>query len=861
MVRTATERRRVDGRKAMVTACSIAALTLSAAPQAWAQEAQEPAPPPAPEQTEIDEPRIVVIGNRAIVAALEDVPVEQTYDEDRVASYAVSTLSEVLNEIRSENGDADPTVLVNGQPVSDLGDIADLPVEAIARIEALPRGSAQRVGGVAGQRAYNVVLRRSVKSATVTLGREVATEGGWGEGKGELLLNYIAGQDRIGLTLRASDSDALFESERDSFTPRVQRFAFSPFGNIIPVSQTPDAQVDPALSALVGRPVTIVALPLGSTIPSLAELASGANLTNPNQLSYYRSLRGAARPYQAAIAGNKTLTPWLSLSFNGRLNWSQNTSYSGLPSARFLIPASNPSTPFSVPVYLALSDRSRPLLSVSDTSAGSFSATLNGTFARFRATVVGRYDERERTYVTDSAPGSSIAVDSATNPFDGSLAGSIPVTVRTSHSKSTTSQLAADVEGPVFGLPAGALWFRAGLGIQHETLDANDTSGDRSFRRHQLVAKGGITIPLTGRDPAFLPGFGSSDIAFDIAWVELGKYGTLERHSAAFNWQPIPMLRLAASEVYDERAIQPELLAAPTVITPNVPYFDPLTGETVDVTTIYGGVAAVDNEEQRTRTLSLTASPLPKYNLQLDAAYLVTDISNQLGALPPPSTAVATAFPDRFQRDAGGTLILVDNRSVNFARQHSRQLRLGVGFTIPLTEPVNPPRLAGAPAPRRILPIKLQVNASHTYLLEDTTVIREGLPQIDLLNGGGIGFGGGRQRHATQATVAVTQGGTGFRLSARQRGVNFLTVGTLSAPDLLTFDRLFTVDLKIFADLAQLMPNNAMAKDVRFTIGFENLTNERQRVTNSLGATPLSYQPVYRDPIGRTVMVELRKIF
>jgi outer membrane receptor protein involved in Fe transport len=169
--------------------------------------------------------------------------------------------------------------------------------------------------------------------------------------------------------------------------------------------------------------------------------------------------------------------------------------------------------------------------------------------------------------------------------------------------------------------------------------------------------------------------------------------------------------------------------------------------------------------------------------------------------------------------------------------------------------------VAGAPAPRRILPIKLQVNASHTYLLEDTTVIREGLPQIDLLNGGGVGFGGGRQRHTTQATVAVTQGGTGFRLSARQRGVSFLTVGTLTAPDLLTFDRLFTVDLKVFADLGQLMPNNSMAKDVRLTIGFENLTNERQRVTNSLGTTPLSYQPIYRDPIGRTVMLELRKVF
>ena len=33
------------------------------------------------------------------------------------------------------------------------------------------------------------------------------------------------------------------------------------------------------------------------------------------------------------------------------------------------------------------------------------------------------------------------------------------------------------------------------------------------------------------------------------------------------------------------------------------------------------------------------------------------------------------------------------------------------------------------------------------------------------------------------------------------------------------------------------------------------------RVTNSLGLTPQAYQPAYRDPVGRTVMLELRKVF
>jgi hypothetical protein len=40
-----------------------------------------------------------------------------------------------------------------------------------------------------------------------------------------------------------------------------------------------------------------------------------------------------------------------------------------------------------------------------------------------------------------------------------------------------------------------------------------------------------------------------------------------------------------------------------------------------------------------------------------------------------------------------------------------------------------------------------------------------------------------------------------------------------------------------------------------------NATNERQSVVDSAGITPLPYQSAYRDPLGRTVEIELRKVF
>ena len=841
----------------LVSAVSSVALALGSQSAAMAQETG--GPPPAPTKDAIQDGNvIIVIGDRSIVTSLKDVPVEQVYDEQSIDSYGVSTVGEVLGEIRAENGDTDPALLINGQPVSDAGNISDIPVEAISRIETLPRGSAQRVNGAAGQRAYNVVLRPSVKSATLTASREVATEGGWSNNKGEALLTYIRGQDRIGLTFRGARSGKLFESERD-FIPRTETIPFSAVGNVIPVS---GSEVDPSFSGLAGQPVSVIALPEGNDQPTLADLIPGANQINPSNISDFRTLRGASRPYEISLAGNKTLAPWLSLQINGRLSWTSNRNSNGLPSARFTVPDTNPFSPFSVPVVIAVNDPDRPLESRSHGEAQSISSALNATFGEWRATLSGRWDSRQQRYASDvTGPlTGGLATIGTANPFDGALAGLIPVNVRRSRSQSHIVQFSADAEGPLFNAWAGPVRGRLAAGASWVDYDAKDSSGSRSFNRHEYLAKAGISIPLTDREAGFLPMLGDSQLSFDYGRIGLGRFGTLTRHSAAFEWQIVDWLRFVANTARDERAIAPELLAAPEVINVNVPYFDPVTGQTVDVTTIYGGADGLKNEDLRTHSLSLTATPWPRYNLLLDADYVVDDLRNQLGALPLPSPAVVAAFPDRFQRDSSGTLILVDNRSVNFARQESERLKFAVRFAVPITRTVVK-RDGGIKGLRRIPGTRLQVAASHTFLLKSTTVIREGLDEVDLLKGGAIGIGGGLQRHSTNASVALMKGASGLRLELRRRGASSLVIGPAETPDLLTFRPLTTIDMKAIADLGQLLPKVRIAKDSRFTLSVDNIANRRQHVTNRADEILQAYQPVRRDPIGRTIQLELRKVF
>jgi outer membrane receptor protein involved in Fe transport len=213
-------------------------------------------------------------------------------------------------------------------------------------------------------------------------------------------------------------------------------------------------------------------------------------------------------------------------------------------------------------------------------------------------------------------------------------------------------------------------------------------------------------------------------------------------------------------------------------------------------------------------------------------------------------------------RDLAGNLIQVDNRSVNFARQRSEQLRFGAGFTVPLIagSRILADKAAGTKA-RRIPPLNLQVNGSYRILLNNRLLIRDGLPQVDLLEGGAIGIVGGQQKHSWDFNLALTKGSTGLRMVARNRGVRYLATGTIAAPDLLTFHSITTVDLKAFAGLGQLFPKVRMLKDTRLSLNVDNLLNKRQKVEDLSRAIPQAYQPVRLDPLGRTIMLEIRKVF
>jgi hypothetical protein len=161
---------------------------------------------------------------------------------------------------------------------------------------------------------------------------------------------------------------------------------------------------------------------------------------------------------------------------------------------------------------------------------------------------------------------------------------------------------------------------------------------------------------------------------------------------------------------------------------------------------------------------------------------------------------------------------------------------------------------------------RLQLSLFHTWRFTDSILIREGLPELDLLNGSATGNAGGSPRHLVEARAGINKNGLGGRLSLNwQSGTEVLVApgGPASADD-LRFSGLATVNLRLFADLGQrwdLMRKVPWLRGTRVSVGVDNLFDQRMSVTDRSGATPLNYQPYLMDPIGRRVEVSVRKLF
>ncbi|TFI56813.1 TonB-dependent receptor [Sphingomonas parva] len=771
-----------------------------------AQEATAPAAtpqPPAEEPEPVALPaegetqEIVVTGTRIRGQVDSDIPPEVQLDEQDVQSYGAASISELLDALEPLTRSARGRS--GGRPVTLVNGRR---ISGFAEIRNLPPEAIERVD---------------------ILPEEVA-----------LRYGYRADQRVVNFVLKPT-YDAVTTELEGGLATAGGRATYGAEANVLHIDRAGRWNVEAEYQHQ------------NPLLESERDIIATGGLLDERP---FRSL--IAESDQLSLGGtiNRTILGDVSATLNGRVEANDSRSFIGLPPE----------------------GGETPLTRETESRTAHVGVALNGDVQPFRWAFTGNFDRGESESVIET--------------------GALP-TVSNTVTQVANAELVAS--GPLFDLPAGEVSASVRVGAEHQGLRSETSRAGidqaRELSRGRGNVQASLDVPIASRRREVLSAIGDLSINLNAEAEQLSDFGTLTTLGAGLNWSPIEAVRVIASVTEEDGAPSMQQLGDPTVLVPNVRVFDFLRGTTVDVARLEGGNPDLLADSRRVFKLGVTAKPFGETDLTFRADYTNSRIRNPIASFPTATAEIEAAFPDRFVRDADGNLLSIDARPVNFARADRSELRWGFNYSLPLGDAPagagrgpgggdGPPpggRAGGGGGGRGFGggmgrggaggAGRLQLGLFHTWHFTDEILIREGVPVLDLLNGSATGSSGGEPRHEIEAQAGISKDGLGARLSAQWRsgttvrGVANNLGGTSGDLD---FSDLTTVNLRLFANLDQqesLIRRAPWLSNTRVSLSINNLFDSRQRVTDSDRLTPVSYQPDYLDPLGRSVTLSLRKQF
>jgi iron complex outermembrane receptor protein len=632
----------------------------------YAQEAAKPtqAPRQSAQQTPADADidteveGIVVTGQRQYGAVLGDIQPETTFSAADVRSLGVSSVTELLSELSAQTASAGggaPVTLLNGRRISGMGEIRDIPTEAIQRVEILPEEVALKYGYSADQKVVNVVLRQRFRARTGEISVAAPTAGGQTTEQFDSSTLRLNREGRLNTAFKYAHSDKLLESDRD----------------IISRSASSDYEGD---------------------------------------VTSYRTLKPRTDSLSFNTVYNRVLENGISATINGSLSYDQSQSLSGLARAELDIPAASP---FSLSgqdetVYRYLTDLgAMEQWSRSYNAHGGF--TLDGSMKSWRWNLTGNYDHDESRTSTDRNPSVATlqgwldALDPTFDPRAGLPTGSFIKDRASSSNDTVNTQLV--MNGALTRLPAGDISTSIKLGAEGAWVDSwsrrSGVETDVDLSRGTANAQVSFDVPITSRKNNFGAKFGDLSTNLNLAVNQLSDFGTLTSVGYGLNWSPIKPVSFIVSMNNQENAPSMSQLGGAQVTTPDVQVFDYVRGESVQIIRLSGGNPDLKAEEKNTLRVGITLKPPVVDGLSINANYTRTRTDNPISSFPSATAATEAAFPDRFFRedptvdDPVGRLIRIDARPVNFARRETEQFRWGINLNRQIGK--TPPRPTPTP--------------------------------------------------------------------------------------------------------------------------------------------------------------------
>ncbi|WP_193753710.1 TonB-dependent receptor, partial [Sphingomonas sanguinis] len=647
-------------------------------------------PQPEADEEGADEGDVVVTARREPGKVPGDIPPEQQLSPADIRAYGVSSVSDLLTELAPQTTSGrggSPVILLNGRRIAGFQEIRDLPTEAILRVDILPEEVSLKYGYRADQKVVNFVLRPRFRSLAAEAIGKVPTQGGSAMGQGKLDWLQIRRDKRLSIHTDYSETSRLTEAERGIIAPASNA---SLGGNIV--------TADPGLAALTGTSPSVVGVPGGLTAaPSLAQLAG--NPATSTDVTPYRTLQSAQRQWDANVVYARNIFDKVSASFNAEVQTTQSNSWNGLPTANLQLPVGNPYSPFATGATVSrLTNAYGPLVQDNTGLTAHLGTVFNGDIGKWRWSLTGSYDRAESRVATDTGLNTADlqarlnANDPTANPY-GPLDGLGLAARNFARSTSSSGEVDALLNGRVFALPAGDVQASVKLGGETSDFSSSSTrfgvvqTGDVS--RDIVNGQVNLDFPIANRDRQVLGAIGDLSLNVNAGADHLSDFGTLTTVGYGANWSPLEGVRFLASWTDQEDAPTAQQLGNPTITTPNVRLFDYVRGTTATITAVTGGNPALVADNRHVMKLGLNVKPWRQRDINLTANYYRINTDDPIASFPTPTAAIEEAFPDRFTRDAGGNLLRVDSRPINFARTERSQLRWGLNFSKPIKSKIQ----------------------------------------------------------------------------------------------------------------------------------------------------------------------------
>lgn len=756
-----------------------------------------------PEDAEVDVEEVVVTPSRIPRgSARVDLAPELVLGPGDIRAYGAASVAELLEalspQLGSAQGSGPPVVLVDGGRISGFREIRDLPTEAIVRMDILPEEAALRYGYSAQQKVVNFVLRRRFQAWLAEGSVDGPTRSGGGETISARVSRLsIRNGRRLTADLRRQTTSALSEADRN-----------------VPGDEAAFRTLQPAASAAILNAVY-------------------------------------ARPFENGASA--------SVNFTGEIRDGEAwLGRAGLGEG--------------------------PLMRETGSAEAQLAGAVRGAWRGWlwSATAeVGRTSERSHTQRE---------------------AGGLGFT-DLGRSKSLSSKADLVASRPLLDLPAGALSATFTLRAAASQLDSRSLRAgawsDADLGRQGAEARANFEIPLL-RGGA--EGVGRLSANLDLGGETLSDFGELSSLNAGLSWIAAPRLRILLQASRTEEAPGLGQLGLPAVVTPGLRVYDLASGQTVEAIRIGGGRPDLQAARKDLIKLGINWSSPPSTGLTFQANYVLGRTYREITEFPTVSTQLETAFPERFSRDAQGQLLLVDARPINIAERTTQSLRWSLSWSrrfgsrpgqapAPIAGARPRPDAASEGGARTSQPPQgerprgdrasgeraggvsgwggrgagrqgvLRLSLTHAVNFRDEALLADGLPRLDLLGGGVLGPGAGTPRHQVDFQANYTRYGRGASASLRWR--SGARIDAAGQGEDLVFDDRFLVNLRLFADLGRqsFARQRPWLRGARASLSVDNLFDARQLVRTESGQTPLRYQAGQLDPLGRTVRLELRKMF